>query len=59
MPELEQRLYEHLRLGAVLAVVSATDSALQRRSSRILLRHSPETVQTHEFTPQAHADRRR
>jgi hypothetical protein len=40
-----------MRQRAIVLLVSAPDSGLQHRSSRILLRHSAHTVQTHEFTP--------
>lgn len=45
------RLTDHLRHNAIVLVVSAPNSNLQHRSSRILLRHSEHPVQTHEFTP--------
>lgn len=51
LPDLFARFTDHLRQNAVALLVSATDSGQQHRSSRILLRHSAHTVQTHEFTP--------
>jgi hypothetical protein len=49
LPDLFAGLTSHLRAGAVALLVSAPDIAAQRRGSRILLRHSAHTVQTHEF----------
>jgi hypothetical protein len=49
LPDLFAGLTSHLRTGAVALLVSAPDVGAQRRSSRILLRHSAHTVQTHEF----------
>lgn len=51
LPELFGRFTEHMRQNAVVLLVSAPDATLQYRSSRVLLRHSAHTVQTHEFTP--------
>lgn len=51
LPDLFSRFSEHMRKNAVVLLVSAGDSNLQHRSSRILLKHSAHTVQTHEFTP--------
>lgn len=51
LPDLFGGLTDHLRAGAVALLVSASDFGLQRRSSRILLRNTAHTVQTHEFTP--------
>jgi hypothetical protein len=51
LPDLFGSLTEHLRAGAVALLVSASDFGLQRCSSRILLRNTAHTVQTHEFTP--------
>jgi hypothetical protein len=51
LPDLFSRFSEHMRQNAVVLLVSAGDSNLQHRSSRILLKHSAHTVQTHEFTP--------
>jgi hypothetical protein len=51
LPDLFAGFTDHLRKNAVALLVSATDSRQQHRSSRILLRHSAHTVQTHEFTP--------
>jgi hypothetical protein len=49
LPDLFAGLAEHLAAGAVALLVGAPDIGTQRRSSRILLRHSAHTVQTHEF----------
>lgn len=49
-PELCARLADHLRLGALVVIVNTPTFSLQRQCSRILLRHSAHTVQTHEFT---------
>lgn len=49
--ELLARSCDHIGHGAIALLVSAPDPLLQHRSSRILLRHSAHTVQTHEFTP--------
>ena len=49
LPDLFAGLTDHLRAGAVALLVSAPDIGVQRRNSRILLRHSAHTVQTHEF----------
>lgn len=43
-------LADLLRRHSIALLVSPTTSALHQRSSRILLRHSPHIVQTHEFT---------
>lgn len=43
-------LADHLRHHSIALLVSPSTSALHQRSSRILLRHSPHIVQTHEFT---------
>lgn len=51
LQELLARSSEHIGHGAIALLVSAPDPTLQHRSSRILLRHSAHTVQTHEFTP--------
>ncbi len=51
LPDLFAGLTDHLRAGAVALLVSAPDTGVQRRNSRILLRHSAHTVQTHEFAP--------
>lgn len=51
LPELFGRFTDHIRQKAIVLLVSAPDSGLQHRSSRILLRHCAHTVQTHEFTP--------
>ena len=40
-----------MRRDAIVLLVCAKDAALQNRSSRILLRHSTQSVQTYEFTP--------
>jgi hypothetical protein len=50
LPDLFGGLAEHLRRGAVALFVSAPDFGRQRRASRVLLRHTAHTVQTHEFT---------
>jgi hypothetical protein len=41
----------HMSKDGVVLLVSARDAALQNISSRILLRHSTQSVQTYEFTP--------
>jgi hypothetical protein len=51
LQELLARSSDHIGRGAIALLVSAPDPLLQHRSSRILLRHSAHTVQTHEFTP--------
>jgi hypothetical protein len=51
LQELLARSSDHIERGAIALLVSAPDPLLQHRSSRILLRHSAHTVQTHEFTP--------
>jgi hypothetical protein len=51
LQELLARSSDHISHGAIALLVSAPDPQLQHRSSRILLRHSAHTVQTHEFTP--------
>ena len=51
LQELLARSSEHIGRGAIALLVSAPDPLLQHRSSRILLRHSAHTVQTHESTP--------
>ena len=50
LPDLFDGLADHLRSGAIALLVSRSDFGLQRRGSRILLRHTAHTVQTHEFT---------
>lgn len=50
LPELFDRFSDHIRKNAIVLVVSAPDSGLHRHGSRILLRHSDHTVQTHEFS---------
>ena len=50
-PELCRRMASHMSKDAVVLLVSARDAALQNLSSRILLRHSTQSVQTYEFTP--------
>jgi hypothetical protein len=50
-PDLCHRLADHMRRDALVLLVSAKDAPLQSRSSRILLRHSTQSVQTYEFTP--------
>jgi hypothetical protein len=50
LPDLFDGLRDHLRSGAIALLVSASDFGLQRRGSRILLRHTADTLQTHEFT---------
>jgi hypothetical protein len=50
-PDLCRSLGEHMERGGIVLCVSAGDAALQARSSRILLRHSTQSVQTFEFTP--------
>ena len=51
LPDLFGKFTDHMRQSAIVLLVSAPDPGLQHRSSRILLRHSAHTVQTHEFTP--------
>lgn len=51
LQELLARSSDHIGHGAIALLVSAPDPLRQHRSSRILLRHSAHTVQTHEFTP--------
>jgi hypothetical protein len=51
LQDLLARSSEHIGAGAIALLVSAPGPLLQHRSSRILLRHSAHTVQTHEFTP--------
>lgn len=51
LPDLFGGLTDHLRGGALALLVSAADFGRQRRGSRILLRNTAHTVQTHEFTP--------
>lgn len=51
LPDLFGGLTDHLRAGAIALLVGAADFARQRRGSRILLRNTAHTVQTHEFTP--------
>jgi hypothetical protein len=51
LQDLLARSFDHIGRGAIALLVSAPDPALQHRSSRILLRRSAHTVQTHEFTP--------
>jgi hypothetical protein len=50
LADLLGALAEHLRNGAIALFVSAPDFGRQRSASRVLLRHSAHTVQTHEFT---------
>lgn len=50
LPELFGRFTDHIRENAIVLLVSAPDPALQLQGSRILLRHSVHTVQTHEFS---------
>jgi hypothetical protein len=50
-PDLCHRMVVHMRRDAIVLLVCAKDAALQNRSSRILLRHSTQSVQTYEFTP--------
>lgn len=50
LPDLFGGLAEHLRRGAVALFVSAPDFGRQGSASRVLLRHTAHTVQTHEFT---------
>jgi hypothetical protein len=50
LADLFQGLAEHLRGGAIALFVSAPDFGRQRRASRVLLRHTAHTVQTHELT---------
>ncbi len=47
-----------LQRGEIVLCVSAREAVLQARSSRILLRHSTQSVQTFEFTPVKVASRR-
>jgi hypothetical protein len=51
LQELLARSSDDIGNGAIALLVTAPDPTLQHRSSRILLRHSAHTVQTHEFTP--------
>jgi hypothetical protein len=51
LPELLGKSTGEIGEGAIALLVSAPDPLRQHRSSRILLRHSAHTVQTHEFTP--------
>src|SRR5262249_37837568 len=51
LPDVLTRFTDHVRQNAVVLLVSSADSGQQHRSCRILLRHSADTVQTHEFTP--------
>jgi hypothetical protein len=51
LQDLLTRSSDHIADGAIALLVRAPDPARQHRSSRILLRHSAHTVQTHEFTP--------
>ena len=51
LPDVFARFTDHVRQNAVVLLVSSADSGQQHRSCRILLRHSADTVQTHEFTP--------
>jgi hypothetical protein len=50
-PDLCRGMADHMRRDGIVLCVSAQDAALQSRSSRILLRHSTQSVQTFEFTP--------
>jgi hypothetical protein len=50
-PDLCRRMANHMSKDGVVLLVSARDAALQNISSRILLRHSTQSVQTYEFTP--------
>ncbi|HZT47796.1 MAG TPA: hypothetical protein VFA64_07460 [Hyphomicrobiaceae bacterium] len=58
-PDLCRSLGEHMQRGEIVLCVSAREAVLQARSSRILLRHSTQSVQTFEFTPVKVASRRR
>jgi hypothetical protein len=49
LADLFRGLAEHLRSGAIALFVSAPDFSRQRRASRVLLRHTAHTVQTHEL----------
>ncbi len=51
LQELLAQSSDHIGHGAIALLISAPDPLLHHRSSRILLRHSAHTVQTHEFTP--------
>jgi hypothetical protein len=50
-PDLCRRMATHMSKDGVVLLVSARDATLQNISSRILLRHSTQSVQTYEFTP--------
>jgi hypothetical protein len=50
-PDLCRRLAHDMRRDAVVLLVCANDAALQNRSSRVLLRHATQSVQTYEFMP--------
>ena len=50
LPDLLGGVSEHLRSGAIALFVSASNLGLQRRASRILLRYTAHTLQTHEFS---------
>ncbi len=50
-PDLCHSVVDHMRRDGIVLLVNAQDAALQSRSSRILLRHSTQSVQTFEFTP--------
>jgi hypothetical protein len=50
LADLLRSLAEHLRSGAIALFVSAPDFGRQRRASRVLLRQTAHTVQTHELT---------
>jgi hypothetical protein len=49
-PDLCRNLGKHIGQGQIVLCVSASDATLQAWSSRILLRHSTQSVQTFEFT---------
>jgi hypothetical protein len=50
-PDLCRSVSGHMRRNGVVLCVRAGDAERQSRSSRILLRHSTQSVQTFEFTP--------
>ena len=50
-PDLCRGMADHMRRDGIVLCVTAQDASLQSRSSRILLRHSTQSVQTFEFTP--------
>ena len=47
--KLQDDLTDYIKKGAVVLGVSARDLSQQRQSTRILLQHSSQRVQTHEF----------